>query len=147
MTLRNGDRNALSKPLALRPGSTVAFEVVAIRRDGFDGPIDITMEDLPPGVSATGLRIPAGKSLGHLIICADVDAKPGVSIAKVTGHADIDGKHVTRSCKVASMEWPSRNAKSDIPAPRLMADVPVSVTDPEVAPTIVAIRSYARPSE
>jgi hypothetical protein len=39
MELRNGDRNALSKPLALRGGITVALEVAAVRRDGFDGDI------------------------------------------------------------------------------------------------------------
>ncbi|MEZ6086657.1 MAG: PPC domain-containing protein [Pirellulaceae bacterium] len=31
MELRNGDRNALSKPIALRGGSTMAFEVIAVR--------------------------------------------------------------------------------------------------------------------
>ncbi len=36
MELRNGDRNALSKPLALRAGATMALEVVVVRRDGFD---------------------------------------------------------------------------------------------------------------
>ncbi len=37
MELRNGDRNALSKPISLRGGATMALEVVAFRRDGFDG--------------------------------------------------------------------------------------------------------------
>ena len=37
MELRNGDRNALSMPIALRGGGTMALEVVAVRRDGFDG--------------------------------------------------------------------------------------------------------------
>ena len=41
MELRNGDRNAVSKPLALRGGATMALEVVAIRRDGFNGDIEL----------------------------------------------------------------------------------------------------------
>ena len=41
MTLRNGDRAALSKPIALRGGATMAFEVVVVRKDGFTGAIDI----------------------------------------------------------------------------------------------------------
>jgi hypothetical protein len=36
MELRNGDRAALSKPVALRNGTTMGFDVVAIRKDGFD---------------------------------------------------------------------------------------------------------------
>ncbi len=138
MTLRNGDRNALSKPLALRAGTSVAFEVLAIRRDGFDGEIELGMEGLPPGVSATGLRIPKGKSVGHVIISADGAAKSAFSIAKMYGRATVGETAVTRPCRVASMEWPSRNAKTDIPAPRLMADIPVSVTDSEGAPVTIA---------
>src|SRR5205085_3032047 len=64
MELRNGDRNALSKPISLRGGATMALEVVAFRRDGFDGDIELSMDNLPPGVTATGLKIHAGKSHG-----------------------------------------------------------------------------------
>ena len=60
MNLRNGDRNALSKPLSLRGGATMPIEVVVVRRDGFAGDIELFMEDLPEGVTAKGLRIPGG---------------------------------------------------------------------------------------
>ncbi|MFM8221207.1 MAG: serine protease, partial [Planctomycetaceae bacterium] len=50
MELRNGDRAALSKPLSLRGGATHVLEVVAIRRDGYQGPIDLELGNLPPGV-------------------------------------------------------------------------------------------------
>jgi hypothetical protein len=36
------------------------------------------------------------------------------------------------------MEWPVKDAKGEIPAPRLMADIPVSVTDSEKAPLTIA---------
>ncbi len=62
MELRNGDRAALSKPIALRAGQTIALEVVTVRRDGFDGPIALSMADLPPGITAQGVTIPAGKT-------------------------------------------------------------------------------------
>ncbi|MCB1210377.1 MAG: PPC domain-containing protein [Verrucomicrobiales bacterium] len=138
MTLRNGDRNALSKPVALRAGMTAAFEVVVVRRDGFEGEIELSMDDLPPGVHATGLKIAKGKTMGHMIITADEGAKPAFALAKITGSASINGATVTRASRLASMEWPSRNAKDDIPAPRLMADMPVSVTDAETAPLSIA---------
>ena len=74
MELRNGDRNALSKPLALRNGITVALEIVAVRRDGFDGDIELLIEGLPDGVTAQGLKIPAGKTRGIMLITADEKA-------------------------------------------------------------------------
>lgn len=138
MTLRNGDRAALSKPMALRAGDSRAFEVVVQRRDGFDGEIEIGMENLPPGVSAAGLKIGKNKTYGHLIVTADENAKSAFSLAKITGKATINGAVVARPVRVASMEWPVKEAKSEIPAPRLMADVPVSVTDSEKAPVSIA---------
>lgn len=137
MTLRNGDRAALSKPMALRQGDSRAFEVVVQRRDGFDGEIDIAMENLPQGVSAAGLKIGKGKTYGHLILTADEKAPRGFSLAKITGKAVIGGKEVVRPVRLASMEWPVKDAKGEIPSPRLVADVPVSVTDSEQAPLTI----------
>ena len=134
MTLRNGDRAAFSKPMALRVGDATVLEVLAIRRDGFDGDIELKMEGLPEGVHATGLKIPAGKSVGHIVVRADANAKPDHSLATITGSATIQGETVTRPCRLATMEWPVKDAKQEIPAPRLVNSAPVSVSDSEAAP-------------
>jgi hypothetical protein len=139
MTLRNGDRASLSKPMALRQGDARAFEVAVQRRDGFDGEIEISMECLPPGVSAAGLKIGKGKTYGHLILTAADNAPRGFGLAKITGKAVIGGKEVLRPVRVASMEWSVKDAKGEIPAARLMADIPVSVTDSEQAPLTIAL--------
>lgn len=65
------------KPIALRGGATLAFEVVALRRDGFDGDIELSMTGLPEGVQAKGLKIAAGKSRGILLVTANQDAPRG----------------------------------------------------------------------
>jgi len=137
MTLRNGDRAAFSKPISLRAGAAMVFEVAVIRRDGFDGEIELSMDGLPAGVTASGLKIPAGKNVGHLIISADATAKRGASLANVTGQATINGAVVTRPCRLASMEWPVKDAKGEIPSPRLFADIPVSVSDAEASPLTI----------
>jgi hypothetical protein len=138
MNLRNGDRNALSKPMALRAGTTMAFEVVVMRRDGFDGEIELGMSDLPEGVSACGLKIPAGKSVGTLLISANENAPRSLGCAKIFGRAQVDGKTVTRPGRLASMVWPVKDASQEIPNPRLVADVPVSVSRSEGAPVTIA---------
>ncbi|MEO6787746.1 MAG: serine protease [Chthoniobacteraceae bacterium] len=138
MTLRNGDRAALSKPIALRGGATMAFEVVVVRKDGFDGEIGLSMENLPAGVSAAGLKIPAGKSKGMMLITAAEDAPRSVAIAKLMGRAQINGATVTRTCHIASMAWPVKDASQEIPKPRLTVDTPVSVSGSEFAPFTIA---------
>jgi hypothetical protein len=138
MELRNGDRNAVSKPLALRGGATMALEVVAIRRDGFNGDIDLAMDGLPEGVTAKGLKIPAGQSRGLMLVSAREDAPRGFANANFTGQATIDGAVVTRPCQLASMAYPIPDAWNEIPRPRLMADVPVSASGYEFAPITIS---------
>lgn len=142
MELRNGDRAALSKPVSLRGGATMGLDVVVVRRDGFDGEIELGVENLPPGVSATGLRIPSGKSQGYVLLTAAENAPRGMALARVFGRGKVNGVDVTRECPTASMVWPVKDAMGEIPSPRLMADFPVSVGGDEVAPLTI---TCARP--
>ena len=138
MGLRNGDRNALSKPIALRGGATIALEVVVVRRDGFDGEIDIQLEGLPEGVTATGLKIGKGKTRGILLISAEENAPRGLEMATIFAKANIGDQQVTRECRVASMRWPVTNARNEIPAPRLLDSFPISVGGAEKAGLSIA---------
>jgi hypothetical protein len=137
MVLRNGDRAALSKPMALRNGSTVPLEVVCVRRDGFNGPIDIEMSGLPEGITATGLRIPAGQSKGVLLVSASEDAPRGWGRPQLMGRATIAEQVVERPCHVASMVWPVKDHWQEIPHARLLGDIVVSVGGSEVAPITI----------
>ena len=143
MELRNGDRSALSKPLTLRAGATMALEVVAVRRDGFDGEIELVMDGLPTGVRATGLKIPAGKSRGIMLLTADATAGVPFAAVKFRGRATIDGKMVDRPCPLASMAWPIADAWGENPSPRLLADVPVSAGLAESAPLTLSTTAKA----
>jgi hypothetical protein len=138
MELRNGDRAALSKPLALRGGATMALEVVVVRRDGFDGDIELAMDGLPQGVTAKGLKIPAGQSRGIMVVTAHQDAPRALASANFTAKAQIDGATVTRPVRLASFSWPIPDSWGEIPHPRLLADVPVSVSGNEFAPLTIA---------
>ncbi|MFO0881580.1 MAG: pre-peptidase C-terminal domain-containing protein [Gemmataceae bacterium] len=140
MELRNGDRNALSKPIALRNGATMALEVVAFRRDGFNGPIELTMEGLPAGVKAHGLTIPAGQSRGLLLVSATPDAARGYANAKFLARGTVNGQQVTHQCRLASVSWPIPDSWGEIPSPRLLMDIPVSVCGVEQAPLTITAK-------
>ena len=137
--MRQNDFGTFAKPIALRAGGTMAFEVVALRRDGFDAPIEISMEGLPPGVRVSGLTIPPGKQQGMLFITAAESATPGFAVARIVGRSRIGSADVVRPCQLASVVWSIDYAPNDFPRSRLTADVPVSVTDFEkAAATITA---------
>jgi hypothetical protein len=55
-------------------GGRVSVTVTADRRDGFDGPIDVELRGLPPGLTAAPGRIPAGADTTVLLVAAAADA-------------------------------------------------------------------------
>ena len=134
MELRNGDRNAVSKPIALRNGSTMPLEIVVLRRDGFNGPIELFLENLPDGVTATGLHLAEGENHGMLLVTADEGAPAGFKESKFFARAEINGEVVERIGRLASMAWPVQDHWQEIPEPRLLQSVIVSVSGEEVAP-------------
>lgn len=134
MELRNGDRNALSKPLALRGGITVALEVAAVRRDGFDGDIDLVMEGLPEGVTAQGLKIAKGKTRGIMLITADQNAPRAMANVTFYGKSQLNNADIRRPVHMATHAWPIVDSWGEIPQPRLVTGLPISVTGSEFAP-------------
>lgn len=138
--LRNGDRNALSKPAALRTGNTVAYEVVTVRRDGFDGEIELTLTGLPAGVTATGLKIPAGKMRSIILLTAAENAPMGWGQVEILAKSRVGETDVVRPVHIGQMTWPIVDSWSEIPSPRLVRGFPVSVTTSESAPLTLAPR-------
>ena len=51
-----------------RAGTAVPITVHALRRDGFDGPIDLELKDAPAGFSLSGAKIPAGQAKVRLTL-------------------------------------------------------------------------------
>jgi hypothetical protein len=56
-------------------GGTIPVTVTAFRTDGFDGPIDVTVENLPAGLSANGGAIAPGEVSTTLLLSAAPDAR------------------------------------------------------------------------
>ena len=69
-------------------GGAVPVEVTALRLDGFNGPISLSVSDLPAGVHATNGAIAQGQTSGTILLMADSNAAPSRAVQlKVEGHA------------------------------------------------------------
>jgi hypothetical protein len=79
-------------------GGAVPIGVTADRLDGYDGPIDLKLENLPPGLSAPATSIPAGETATAFVLFAEPDAPPidKAPDLKLIARATIDGKEVVR---------------------------------------------------
>ncbi|HWB07651.1 MAG TPA: PPC domain-containing protein [Pirellulales bacterium] len=79
------------------PGKNgLTLEVVVLRVGGFDAPIELRAEGLPPGVTAGKAEVSAKEARGKLVLTAGEDARPGEAFIKVIGRAMIEGEFVDR---------------------------------------------------
>lgn len=82
------DAKALMRWTSLlrRQGSTV-LNVAVVRQDGFDEPVTMMAEGLPPGVSMGDCVIPAGRAAGLIVLRASGDAAAWSGRLSLAGHA------------------------------------------------------------
>jgi hypothetical protein len=79
----------------LAPGLTSAIFVRSVRKNGFDGEIQLGVDGLPAGVTAQCGRILAGGKDGCILVCAASDAKQTAVNLRIFGtspHPDGKGK-------------------------------------------------------
>jgi hypothetical protein len=79
-------------------GGAVPILVSAERVDGFEGPIELHLQNLPDGLSAPQTTIPAGEYTTTFALWADADAKLPAKppLLKLVGKASIEGHEVVR---------------------------------------------------
>ncbi|HVC93269.1 MAG TPA: hypothetical protein VND64_06235 [Pirellulales bacterium] len=65
--------------------------VVRAFRSGYDGPIALTVEDLPPGVQAAPALIAAGQNDAAINFTADFEAASTAGFVRIVGTGQIDG--------------------------------------------------------
>jgi hypothetical protein len=85
----------------VQAGRAAAVTVYALRRDGFDGPIDIALNGAPPGFSLDAARIPAGRDSIRFTLEAPTSAGAGLVALRFEGQAEIAGQRVTRPVEPA----------------------------------------------
>ena len=96
-------------------GGSMFVTVYASRVQGYEGPIDISVDGLPAGIKADPATIPAGEDSTVILLAADASAPADIlPVAfKIVGHAKINGHDLAR---VANEEEPLKLA-SLIPPP------------------------------
>src|SRR5262249_4799703 len=91
----------------LAPGTASVIFARAARKNGFAGPIQLSVEGLPPGVSARCGRILENGTDGCIILRAAADAKQAAANIRVTGSAtqrDKDGKENALSAEARPLQ-------------------------------------------
>jgi hypothetical protein len=79
-------------------GGRIPLTVTALRMDDFDGPIQVSLADLPAGLHASTGVIAPGQISTTLLLSADPDAKlAGAAALKVLGQASANGRTIAHN--------------------------------------------------
>ncbi len=87
--------------LNVQPGGTVPLDVYALRKDGFDGAIEISIQGAGPNVKLSGNYIPAGQDRTRMTLTLPPSAPTGLFSPKLIGQAQIAGRNVAHEAQAA----------------------------------------------
>jgi hypothetical protein len=89
----------------LRADGNNYLEVFAFRYDGFTGPIALSVDGLPAGVTCVPQVISTGQRSGSLVLSAAATAAKSSGPITIKGTATIGGKPVVREARSATITW------------------------------------------
>jgi len=107
----------------VRAGAAAPLTAYAVRRDGFDGDIQLTLKDAPRGMALNGGLIPAGQDHVRLTVTAPPFARESVVPLNIEGTATIDGQKVQRAAVPAEDMMQAFIYQHLVPAQELLAAI------------------------
>ncbi len=132
------DRNIHIAPVTLRRGQTTALRVVALRRDGFEGDIDIVATSLPNGVTSAPAKIRSGENTGTVLLTANREAS-GASAWVLEGLGKVGEQAKVRRAISSSVVWPVPDFNNLHATSRFNREAVVSVIESEYAPVSLTV--------
>lgn len=129
----------------VRRGGTEKLKVVALRRDGFAGPIALRVEGLPAGVTCSPAVLGPGQDVTYLVFRAAEDAADWQGGVRVFGEATFDGGPARRGALAATVVWPGGEDRSAVS--RTTDEIGLAVGDEgafRVEPETPSLRSHQR---
>ena len=101
----------------LGQGGTHHYTVYALRKDGFKGEIQLTMEGLPAGVTCPPQTLAGSMKMTQLVVIAADNTDAAVAAVKVVGTAIINGQKIIRYALMRLSPGESRSSRTSRPSP------------------------------
>lgn len=130
------DRKVHITTPVLRRGGTLPVKVAIVRVDGFDGPVDVVADGLPPGVTAAPGRIAGGATTGTVLLTASETVPGGSFGIRLVGHAQVGTNHLEQTARTGVARWPVADFNQEPSSHRLAQVFRVGVA-PEPEPVVV----------
>jgi hypothetical protein len=127
----------LGVPL-LRRGDAIPVRVMALRRDGFSGPIELALEDAPPGFLFPGDRLEGGRNAQSIVLASATNAPFHAGPVRLVGRARIGDRDLMREARGGTLVFSVPTTDTERARARVARAFTVGLTDREAAPITVA---------
>lgn len=117
-------------------GGAETIRIMALRRDGWTGPIRITAENLPAGVTASDVVIGANQNQTQVTLLAAEDAAASVSPIRLIGHSENNA--IAVPAVPATITW-GKGGGRDFVRSRIASELFVAVSDKDLSPLSISI--------
>lgn len=106
----------------LGQGGATYLDLVIHRRDGFDGPITIEAEGLPPGLHAAAVKVPSDTRC-PFVLWADADMSPWIGAVRLVAKGLKGEESFQRDVRPYTRVWNNANMGSSRPTRELIVAV------------------------
>ena len=138
-TMNQNDQQLPLQSVVIRKGGTAIVPINVDRRDGFEGDVTITAENLPAGVTCAGAVVGGSVERTQLVLVAADSAAAASGPLKIVGKAQVNGKEFIREARYSQVVWGTQN-RQQMPAEyKLAKTLNVTIIDKELAPALVQI--------
>lgn len=124
------------------PGSSIPWYVLVTRTNGFAGPIDVTIDGLPAGVTCTALTIPPTMTQGLMVLTAAPGAKVAATPVRVIGKAKIGDATIERIAALSEEVYLPGGGRGRIDAvmPAVAVTEPSDILRVDVTPKEISLK-------
>ncbi len=129
----------------LRKNGTIAVKISVIRKDGFDQPITVAAEGLPPGVTCPPVVIGPSSTIGYLAFKSTPEAKPWHGSVSIVGKAKVGEAEVQHPALAGAIPLAVGNITTERQRARLDQQFALAVSDQHTEVVALELKEPAKP--
>ena len=111
-------------------GSSAPLSVYAVRKDGFDGDITLSLRDAPKGFSMYGATIAGTQRVAQVSLSTSLDSTKGPVSLTIEGRATINGKEVAHEAEPCEDRMQAFLWTHLVPAKEFVVSIPEQGSTP-----------------
>ncbi len=133
---------ALARPFELNliRGGSCSLRVVALRREGFDLPIEVSLSGLPAGVEASPITVHPSQSEATINLTCNESAEAWSGPIQISGQTTVVDSQTQHAALTASIVWPAIPTLNAVQS-RLSENLMLHLNSLDTNPVSVALGS------